>query len=82
MNTLSRLETGYYGDLQRFPSHNPAKGGLEWSGFGRGCNAIAGWFVVDSVAYNGVTLTAIDLRFEQRCDSQSAALRGQIRWRQ
>lgn len=81
MNSLSRLQAGYYGDLQRYPFQNPVKGGLNWSGEGRGCNRLNGWFVVDDVVYSGPTLTSIDLRFEQRCEGTSAALRGKIRWR-
>lgn len=80
MNTLSRLEVGYYGDLQRYPFHNPVKGGLSWTGEGRGCNILTGWFVVDSVTYVGVTLTAIELRFEQHCEGGVPALNGEIRW--
>jgi hypothetical protein len=80
MNTLSRLEPGYYGSLQRYPFHNPAKGGLDWSGDGRGCNTLQGWFVVDNVTYVTGTLTAIDLRFEQHCEGGIPALHGAIRW--
>jgi hypothetical protein len=80
MNTLSRFEVGYYGDLQRVPFHNPAKGGLSWVGQGRACNSLTGWFVVDSVTYDGATLTAIDLRFEQHCEGAAPALHGEIHW--
>ena len=80
MNALSRLEVGYYGDLQRYPFHNPVKGGLDWSGEGRGCNTLTGWFVVDGVTYSGPTLTAIDLRFEQHCEGVGPALHGKIHW--
>lgn len=80
MNTLSRLEPGYYPDLSRYPFHNPAKGGLSWSGQGRGCNTLRGWFVVDRVTYAGSTLTAVDLRFEQHCEGAGPALHGAIRW--
>jgi hypothetical protein len=82
MNSISELQTGYYPNLMRYPFHNPVKGGLDWSGKGRGCNTLTGWFVVDHVAYSGGRLTALDLRFEQRCEgSTSSALRGQIHWR-
>lgn len=80
MIPLSRLEVGYYGDLQRYPIHNWAKGGLHWSGQGAGCNDLSGWFVVDSVTYDGETLSAIDLRFEQRCEFAVPALHGKIHW--
>lgn len=82
MNTLSRLEAGYYGDLMRHPFHNPVKGGLTWVGEGRGCNRLTGWFVVDSVTYDGSTLTAIDLRFELHCEGAAPALHGAIHWSQ
>jgi hypothetical protein len=81
MNTLVRLEPGYYGDLQRYPFHNPVKGGLSWSGDGRGCNRLTGWFVVDRVVYAMDALSEIDLRFQQHCEGGSPALRGKIHWR-
>ncbi len=82
MSGLSQLQPGYYGNLQRYPFHNPTKGGLDWSGQGRGCNTLTGWFVVDSVTYVGGALTAIDLRFEQHCEGNVAALHGKIHWTQ
>lgn len=80
MTGLSQLQPGYYGDLRRYPFHNTAKGGLSWSGNGRGCNTLKGWFVVDSVSYSMGQLTAIDLRFEQHCEGGVAAQRGVIHW--
>lgn len=80
MNTLSQLEPGYYGNLQRFPFHNPVKGGLSWSGDGRGCNTLTGWFVVDKATYAYGSLSEVDLRFEQHCEGGYAALRGKIHW--
>ena len=41
MSTLGQLQRGYYADLRRYPFHNPAKGGLDWFGEGRGCNTLA-----------------------------------------
>jgi hypothetical protein len=80
MNSVPQLRPGYYGDTQRYPFHNPAKGGLSWDGFNRGCSVVSGWFVVDDVVYTGTTLTSIDLRFEQHCQGDTPALRGRIRW--
>jgi hypothetical protein len=77
---LERLEVGYYPGLHRWPFLNPAKGGLQWSGQGRGCNTLTGWFVVDQVAYTNGTLTALDLRFEQHCEGGTPALHGKIHW--
>ena len=81
MKSLARLERGYYGSLQRYPFSNPTKGGLAWSGNGRGCNELRGWFAVDSVSYVDSTLVALDLRFEQHCDGQLPALHGAVHWR-
>jgi hypothetical protein len=80
MSGIGELQPGYYGNLQRYPFQNPARGGLDWSGEGRGCNRLTGWFVVDRVTYSNGTLTAIDLRFEQHCEGAAAALHGQIHW--
>src|SRR5256885_2749618 len=80
MNSLSRLEPGYYGGLQRYPFHNPVRGGLDWSGDGRGCNTLQGWFAVDNVTYLNGALTSIDLRFEQHCEGGIPALHGAIHW--
>lgn len=82
MVTLSDLQLGYYPDVRRYPFHNPAKGGLDISGQGRGCNRLTGWFTVDAITYVGGQLTSIDLRFEQHCESAAPSLRGAIHWEQ
>jgi hypothetical protein len=81
-SSLSQLEPGDYADLQRYPLHDPVKGGLSWSGEGRGCNTLTGWFAVDKVTYVNSVLTAVDLRFEQHCENGTPALHGQIHWTQ
>ncbi len=80
MNVLTRLQTGYYPNLQAYPFNNPTVGGLDWYGDGRACGPISGWFVIDSIVYTNGTITSIDLRFEQRCGSSFPALRGKIHW--
>jgi hypothetical protein len=80
MSSLSQVAPGYYGDLRRWPFNNPAKGGLQWSGNGRGCNSVDGWFAVDEISYVGGEPASLDMRFEQRCNGASAALHGRIRW--
>jgi hypothetical protein len=82
MNSLGELKVGYYAGLQRYPYNNPVFGGLDWSGNGRGCGALTGWFAVDRVNYVNGTLVGIELRFEQHCDGFIPALRGAIRWGQ
>jgi len=69
MSSIPQLELGYYGNLRRYPFHNPVRGGLDWFGEGRGCNTLTGWFVVDKVTYTSGTLSALDLRFEQHCEA-------------
>jgi putative cell wall-binding protein len=82
MNTISTLQAGYYPDLQRYPFNNPAKGGLDWSGQGRGSNTLTGWFAIDNVTYTGGVLSSIDLRFEQHSEGGVSALHGAIHWTQ
>jgi hypothetical protein len=79
MNTLQQLQPGYYANLRRYPFHNPVAGGLSWSGEGRGCNELTGWFVIDSISFSGANLASVDLRFEQHCDG-GPALNGQVHW--
>lgn len=81
MNTIAKIQPGFYPGLLRHPFNNPAYGGLAWYGNGNGCNTLKGWFAVDSVVYdiNGA-LTAIDLRFEQNCEGGITALHGKIHW--
>ena len=76
----SPLKTGYYGNLMRYPFHNPVRGGLSWSGNGRGCNRLTGWFAIDRIVYTGTAMTALEMRFEQHCEGMVPALRGAIRW--
>ncbi|WP_374517798.1 DUF5018 domain-containing protein [Undibacterium squillarum] len=80
MNSIPQLTVGYYPDLKRYPFHNPAKGGLDWSGNGRGCNQLSGWFAVDKVKYVNNVLNEIELRFEQHCEGATPALRGKVYW--
>ena len=80
MTSLALLQPGYYANLERYPFSNPVKGGLNWSGQGRGCNTLSGWFVIDSISYSGSTVSALDLRFEQHCEGAVPALRGKIHW--
>ena len=53
---------------------------MSWGGNGRGCDTLTGWFVVDSVTYDGTALTATDLRFEQLCNGSESTLHGKIHW--
>lgn len=80
MDILSRIQPGYYPNAFRFPFNNPTRPGLDWIGEGPGCDNNTGWFVVDAIAFEGNLLTALDARFEQRCDGTASTLRGQVHW--
>lgn len=80
MQNLSQLAQGYYPGVQRFPFHNPVKGGMDWSGNGRGCNTLTGWFSIDKLTFVTGNLVALDARFEQHCEGGSSALRGKIHY--
>ena len=80
-STMSQVQVGYYSGLTRWPFHNSVLGGLNWSGDGRGCNMLLGWFAVDNVTYTNGVLSGVDLRFEQQCEGGQAALHGAVHWR-
>ncbi|HUL03950.1 MAG TPA: hypothetical protein VLV16_12050 [Gemmatimonadales bacterium] len=84
MVSVTELQRGYYPNVNSYPSTNPTRGGFAWNGpqgsFFAPCETIRGWFVVDAVSYSGGTLTAIDVRFEQRCNGTTPALHGAIHW--
>lgn len=80
MDGLTQLRPGYYGIVHRYPFHNPKRGGMNFSMESRGCNQLSGWFMVDSISYQGSQLASIDLRFAQYCENGQSALRGRIRW--
>jgi uncharacterized repeat protein (TIGR01451 family) len=80
MSSVPRLQPGFYFGVFGAPTHNPAKGGLSWSGDSRACNDLWGWFVVDSVSYSGDELASLDVRFEQHCEFMEPALRGKVHW--
>ena len=54
--------------------------GLSWLGVG-GCGSANGSFTIDTVAFANGALSALDLRFEQRCDGSSTVFRGTVHWR-
>lgn len=79
-DSFSRVEVGVYNNLGRSPFHDPAVGGMSWSGEGRQCDQLTGSFEVTSVTYVDGFINDIKMNFEQYCDGSSAALRGDIHW--
>ena len=69
----TRLTTGTYSDVLRAPFNNPALGGFDVSGDGRGCNNEFSTFTVDHITYDSAgNVTSIEARFVQRCESPTA----------
>lgn len=77
--TAARLEPGYRGNLGGYID-NPALGSLRFDGDGLGCSPGSGWYVVDEVSHRHGVLRSVSLRFEQRCETSNALLRGSLRW--
>ena len=75
----TQLRAGTFASLTNAPASGAA--GFRWSSQEVTCAASVATVTIDSVKYDGATLRAIDLHFEQRCDGQSAALRGTVHWR-
>lgn len=74
-----RLRAGTFAALTSSPVAGSA--GFRWSSQELTCAASVATVTIDSVRYDGDALREVDLRFEQRCDGQSAALRGTVHWR-
>lgn len=83
MDSLQRLQPGFYAGLRGFHYRNPAKGGFEWWGQSRTCGALArGWFAIDKIGFDASgELQELEMRFSQRCTEDMPPLRGQVRWR-
>ncbi|MDD2699767.1 MAG: hypothetical protein PHH36_00885 [Sideroxydans sp.] len=69
-----------YSAIQGYPYHDPAAGGMNWSGDGRACNMLTASMTIDKITYINQTISAVDMRFDQDCSGISAALHGEIHW--
>ncbi len=76
----TKLAVGLYENVQRWGFHNPASGGLSFTGEGRGCNKSLSTFAVDEITYEGTELQSVSLRFVQRCEVTNPPLYGALRW--
>ena len=77
------LHAGTYEGVKRWGTQASTEAGMDFSGTGRGCAFLTGRFVIDELVLGASdgTNTNIDrlhLTFEQRCDSASAPIRGEI----
>jgi hypothetical protein len=81
VDAMIRLAPGYYADVKGARFHNPVKGGMSWTGAGRGCSESSGWYAVDAIEYEPSGLVKrLDMRFEQHCEGRSAPLHGAIHY--
>jgi hypothetical protein len=77
---LTQLREGYYGDLRGLSQIDPLAGALGVALNSRSCDSLTGWFVIDHVFYFNGLLTALDMRFEERCSGFAAPMHGKIHW--
>ena len=76
------LKEGYYPDLHGPTAELPLDGLLDVALNARRCATLSGWFAIDYVFYFNGNMTAIDLRFEERCPGVVQPMHGQVHWRE
>jgi hypothetical protein len=81
-NQLGRnLAPGTYPNAERAPFATLGHPGLDVAMDGRGCNTLAGNFVIRDVNFApGPVLERLDMDFEQHCEGATPALRGSFRY--
>jgi hypothetical protein len=72
--------TGMYPGATRYPFQNPLRPGLSFSGEGRGCNRLTGWFEIVELEIVDATVTRLAADFKQHCEGGAAFLFGAIRY--
>ena len=72
------LVPGTYLDAERAPFASPGHPGIDVSMDSRGCNTIAGSFVIHAIVFQGSTLRYLDMDFVQHCEGLAPALRGSV----
>jgi hypothetical protein len=76
-----KLARGEYEGAQRFAFRSPTKPGMDVSGDGRGCNLVAGRFLVSSISFaTDGSVRTLALDFEQHCEGAGPALFGSVRY--
>lgn len=75
-----QLSAGTYTGAVRDVARGPGQPGLDVFGDGRGCNTLSGSFTVLEASYgpNGY-IESFDATFEQHCQGDTPALRGEVR---
>lgn len=81
MESLFTMKPALFDRLSLYGRHSLYRGGMGWKKPGQTCRDIQGWFFVDSVTWTAnQELASVELRFEQHCNGEGAALRGKVRW--
>jgi len=73
------LKVGGYRDAKRYP-FNGESPGLNFSGNGRGCNTLAGAFVVWELEVQGDRVVKLAIDFVQLCECNGPPLTGTLRY--
>jgi hypothetical protein len=74
-----QLLAGMYDTTARWPFQLSSQPGLDFSGFGRGCNRSTGRFFVGEASYApDNSVTRFHAIFDQHCEGWSVKLRGEI----
>lgn len=73
-------QPGTYAGAGRYPFQSPAQPGLDFSGEGRGCNELSGWFEIVEIEVVGSSVTRLAVDFIQHCEHGEPALFGAIRY--
>jgi len=75
-----KLSSGGYNGAQRAAFHAPNRPGLDFDGSGRGCNTLAGSFVIKSIEISNNVLLDLDATFTQQCGDDGPPLYGRVRY--
>jgi hypothetical protein len=73
------LEVAEYANAKRYPFSDDAPG-IEFYGHGRGCNRIAGKFMVWELEIKGNEIIRLAIDFVQHCEESRPPLYGMIRF--
>lgn len=77
----TRIAPGFYPQATRWPFHEGDDAALSIFGNGRGCNTNTGAFYVKQATFGaGGEPTSLRVTFEQHCEGNPKALRGELRW--
>jgi hypothetical protein len=81
-NSLKRPEVGSYSPLSGYPtSYDKTVGGINWESESRSCRNLTGDFIINSITYDGNTVSSLDLTFNQTCvGDRGTGLHGRVHW--